>query len=180
MRIAFDSNVITYFLRANQDGYDPATDSDAALAVQRVAAFRLFLYCDNPIVLPTVAEEVESIPNAATRREHLVWTRYHLHEILPTWLNNERLSYRTAELAANHSGINNVNDCRIVAECEQSPAEAFATFDPRLINNLRNETKVFVATPDECWRRADVHRGAEPYVHLQPEHPLVNATWWRW
>jgi hypothetical protein len=43
MRMAFDSHVISYFLNANQAGYDPHSDPDADLAEQRVAAFRLFV-----------------------------------------------------------------------------------------------------------------------------------------
>src|SRR5437867_12011861 len=127
MRVAFDSNVVTYFLDANRDDYDPALDPDPALRVQRVAAFRLWIYTDNPAVVPTVQQEVVAIRQPDAHREHFNWTFYHLHEVLPTWLDGDRLDARTTELSAFHSGA---ADCRIVAECEQvRDVDAFATVD---------------------------------------------------
>jgi hypothetical protein len=181
MRIAFDSHVITYFLQANQDGYDPESDLDAVLAAQRVATFRLFLYCEEePIVLPTVAKEVEIIPDAAIRQEHIVWTHYHWHEVLPDSLDAERLNARAQDLSKRHSGVKNANDCRIIAECEQSQVDVFVTFDTNIIRHLRDHSGTFIGTPTECWQRAAVPHGTSPHMALEPAHPLFNAGWWRW
>ena len=81
MQIAFDSHVGIYFVDANRDRYDPRGISDASLAVQRLATFRLFLYCE-PVILPTVGKEIGDIPDEARRREHVRWTHYHWHEVL--------------------------------------------------------------------------------------------------
>jgi hypothetical protein len=62
--IAFDSNVLSYFLQANQAGYDPASDPDPMLAVEPVVAFRLFLYMDRAFVVPTVKREAKRIRDA--------------------------------------------------------------------------------------------------------------------
>ena len=181
MPVAFDSNVITYFLDANQTGYDPNVDPDASLAEQRVAAFRLFLYCKtDPVVLPTIGKEVESIRDAQRRREHTRWTHYHWHEVLANSLNADRVNARAQELSDWHSGVSNANDCRIIAEGEQTHVVAFVTFDASLIRNLRDHASMFIGTPTECWQRATVPHGTSPSMVLEPEHPLFKATWWRW
>lgn len=68
--VAFDSNVLSYFLQANQAGYDPASDPDPVLAAERVAAFRLFLYMERAFVVPTVEREAKRIRDAIRRDEH--------------------------------------------------------------------------------------------------------------
>ena len=177
MRIAFDSNVVTYFVQANQEGYDPLTDPDVNLAPQKVAAFQLFLYSPlDPVVLPTVMQEVEAIPAVAIRQAHAIWVQYHWHEYLSSWLNQTMLETRAATLAAKHSGK---RDCLVLAECEQSSADTLATFDGDFITHLKPETQVFLDTPVVCWDRLAVPRGAEPHVRLQSQHPLAHATWWR-
>ena len=52
--IAFDSNILTYFLDANR-GHYCLTPGDP-LEQQRIAAMRLFLYC-RPVIVPTVKAE---------------------------------------------------------------------------------------------------------------------------
>src|SRR4051812_45199546 len=78
------------------------------------------------------------------RREHTRWTQYHWHEVLPQWLSDDSLSRRTLELSVWHPNDENVDDCRIVAECEESRTRAFATFDSRLIRDLHDHAKIFV------------------------------------
>ena len=68
-------------------------------------------------------------------------------------------------------------DCQIIAECEHDKVDLFATFDGGLISKLKNPTTVFVRTPENCWRRLAVPRGAQPRARLEPEHPLFNAPW---
>ena len=123
---------------------------------------------------------MESIPDAAIHREHTIWTHYHWHEVLLGSLNADRLSARAAQLSTWHAGAKHANDCRIIAECEQSGADTFATFDTILIRNLREHAAVFIGLEDECWQRLAVPRGAPPRWRLEPEHPLFNAEWWRW
>ena len=181
MRIAFDSQVVTYVLQANQYGYDPETDGDSGLATERVAAFRLWIYGSNPVIVPTVFKECKDIPDRAKRREHFTWNAYHLEEVLAEWLDAAQVDARAAELALLHPGPKNANDCRIVAECEdKARVDALATFDPDLIKHLKDEARIVVATPDDCWQRLAIPHGAPLSIVLSPDHPLVRAAWWRW
>ena len=66
--IGFDSNVLTAFLLAN-NGNLSAHDEDP-LAVQRLATYRLFLYC-SPCILPSVTVEAGLIPEGIKLQEHL-------------------------------------------------------------------------------------------------------------
>jgi hypothetical protein len=179
MRIAFDSHVVTFFLQANQYGYDPAEDGDSVLATERVAAFRLWIYGSNPIAVPTVFKECKDVPDAMKNREHFNWNAYHLEEVLAQELDAAQIDARVAELAILHSGA---NDCRIVAECEDKAArvDALATFDSELIKHLKDEARIVVATPYDCWQRLAIPHGAAPSSVLSADHPLVKVVWWRW
>ena len=177
MRIALDSNGLTYLLQANRGGYDPDMDPDAELANQRKALLLLWLYTDNPVIVPTVARENQRIRDAHKRHEHQTWTQFHFHEVLEKWLDADQIDARVAELEAFHK---KPSDCRIVAECEgvkSVTVDALATFDGKLLKKLRERSRVPIATPDECWRRAAVAPGTKPQVTLGPEHPLFGVPW---
>jgi hypothetical protein len=73
--IAFDSNILSYFLEANTAGYDPATDPDQKLAPERRDACRLYLYADI-CWLPVMVGETEGIPDTLKRSDHLRWPFY--------------------------------------------------------------------------------------------------------
>jgi hypothetical protein len=185
MRIAFDTQVVSYFLSANQDGYDPSSD-DRALAREKVAAFCLWMYVGNPVVVPTVFRECEQIPRdrpeaERKNREHFNWNAYHFCEVLSSWLDPKRVDARAAELNGFHPEPKNLNDCRIVAECEEPGArvDALAVFDRTFLKNLSGMTRITVATPYDCLLKARVTEETEAKVLLKPEHPLSGATWWR-
>ena len=65
--VAFDSQVLSYFLTANSPGYNPDTDPDTELAPQRLAAFRLASWT-KIYLLPVVEREVHPIPGEANER----------------------------------------------------------------------------------------------------------------
>jgi hypothetical protein len=92
-------------------------------------------------------------------------------------MNPDTLNARAAVLALKHSGH---TDCRVLAECEQSPADTLATFDEDFVKHLKAETPVFLGTPLTCWNRLAIPHGGEPNMQLQPQHPLFKADWWRW
>ena len=177
MRVALDSNGLTYFLQANRGGDDPDGNPDAELANQRKALLLLWLYTDNPVIVPTVARENQGIRDDEKRREHHRWTELHLHEVIEKWLDADQITARATELEAFHR---KPSDCRIVAECEGVKSvtiDALATFDRTLLRKLRERSRVPIATPDECWRRAAVAPGTTPQVTLKPEHPLFGVPW---
>jgi hypothetical protein len=177
MRIAFDSQVLSYFRQANQPGYDPEHDQDAH-AKHKVAAFCLWMYAGNPVVVPTAFRECNAIPDEPSRREHFNWNAYHFSEVLASWLDEKRVESRAAELGAFHSGA---NDCRIVAECEEPGAavDALAAFDRKLLKRLTGRSRIPILTPLQCLLRAGVAEDSTPKVNLHAEHPHAGATWWR-
>ena len=119
-------------------------------------------------------------PDRAKRREHFTWNAYHLEEVLAEWLNTAQVDARAAELALLHPGPKNANDCRIVGECEdKARVDALATFDPDLIN-MKDEARIVVATPEDCWQRLAIPHGAPLAIVLSLDHPLMRAAWWRW
>ncbi len=174
-KIAFDSMVLTYFLDANQQGYDPTTDLDRNLAPQRRAAFRLALYAE-VFLLPTVERETRPIGDAFKRNEHLTWIWYHhLHEVLPEWLDQALVSRRTADLSAHHAGL---NDCRLVAEAEAAGVNIIATNDPSLRTNLQSHTSIALMEPTECWTTLAIPKDSNPPWRPNRGHPHEHATWW--
>jgi hypothetical protein len=185
LRIAFDAQVVSYFLAANQAGYDPSND-DPLLAREKVAAFCLWMYVGNPVIVPTVFRECSAIPATSAsgernNREHHTWNAYHFSEVLPSWLNAQRVETRAQQLNRLHKGPRNLTDCRIVAECEEPGAnvDALAVFDSRLLKNLRATARIPLLKPFECLIRAGVTKQTPAKVTLKPEHPLSGASWWR-
>jgi len=68
--VAFDSNVLTYFLDGNRGVY--STSPVDAVAEQRIAAVRLFFY-STPVIPPTVRSEARSIRHHERHREHIAF-----------------------------------------------------------------------------------------------------------
>lgn len=179
LKLALDSGVLTYFLQANPVcGYDPALDPDRFLAPQRVAAFRLYIYGENFFTVPTVREEASRISDPLKRREHVKWIAFHFEEV--TAIDVKVRDARVAEFQQYHSGRQNEDDCRIVAECEQGEIDALVSFDTKNPRLSAPRSRPFIGSSEECWKRLQILRGATPRHPLMPDHPSANATWWRW
>lgn len=176
-QIAFDSNVLTYFLEANSAGYDPSADPDQTLARERVSAYRLFLYADRAFVVPTVEREAKRIRDAFRRDEHLRFIWYHFMEILESSLDAAFVTKRMTELCAYHA---DGDDCRALAEAEAGRVDVLVTFDKTLKKRLQPRTNARLKSPAECWVDLDVPRGTPPRFTPADGHPLQHATWWRW
>ena len=116
--IGFDSNVLTAFLLANNG--KPAERETDPLAPERLATYRLFLYC-RPFVLPSVTVEAGLIPDGAKLEEHLRFIAFTFAELNPDDYQQERIKERAAALKKFHSGD---LDCQIVAEAEVGAATA--------------------------------------------------------
>ena len=175
--VAFDSNVLSYFLQANQAGYDPASDPDPVLAAERVAAFRLFLYMERAFVVPTVEREAKCIRDAIRRDEHLRFIRFQFDQVLEQNLDANWIRRRTSELARHHA---DEDDCRAVAEAEGGTMEVFVTFDGVLKAHLQAHATVALRSPSEQWTALRIPRGTPPHWQPRRGHPLHGADWWRW
>ena len=112
--LAFDSNVLTYFLDANRGRHSRAPDD--ALADQRIAAFRLFLYCTLvPCIMPTVKGEALAHSDPDELDEHQRFIYNNFGRFTPDASQQASIERRFAELRPHHKGE---GDCRIVAEVE--------------------------------------------------------------
>ena len=174
--IAFDSNVLAYFLDGNRGSY--AMSATDPLADQRIAAVRLFLY-GTTFIPPTVRTEAEAILNPQKYEEHIRFINYTFAEIVPDGPQVRWIENRTQELLPHHT--TGLNDCRIVAEVEQDGAiPVLVTFDGGLKRDLEPHACIRIQTPVECCAGFDIPRGTRSKWVPAPGHPLANETWWRW
>lgn len=174
--IAFDSNVLTYFLEGNKGEYSrPPTDP---IAEQRIAAVRLFLYC-RPFIVPTVRAEAAAILNPDKRDEHVRFIGVNFGETNPDDFQDLAIARRATELLPHHP--KGANDCRILAEVEADGGlPVFVTFDGDFQRDLGPVTRVKIQTPVECWTAFDFPHGMPPVWTPAAGHPLATETWWRW
>jgi hypothetical protein len=174
--IAFDSNVLTYFLDGNRGSYKMAPNDP--LAEQRIAAVRLFLYA-RPFIPPTVRTEAASILTPAKLEEHIRFIDYSFGELLPDEHQEKWIAERTNELLPHHKA--GENDCRIVAEVEQDgDVPVLVTFDGGLKKDLAPHARIRIETPIECWESFAIPRGTPSKWVPGNGHPLAAETWWRW
>jgi hypothetical protein len=173
--IVFDSNVLTFFLDANRGEYTVAPSDP--LREERIAAFRLFLYC-RPFIVRTVATEAGRIRNGPKLKEHMASVGTNFAECLPDDDQIEAIERRARSLEPHHRG--QMDDCRIVAETELCGVPALVTFDTRLRKALSPQTKIRIQTPGRCWQSLAIPRGTAPQWSPAHGHPLATETWWRW
>jgi hypothetical protein len=163
-------------LDGNRGSYSIVPNDPAA--EQRIAAVRLFLWCD-PQIVPTVRLEASRILSPAKLEEHMRFIDYSFAEITldgPQTLASER---RANELLAYHP--TGIDDCRIVAETEQAPEiPVLVTFDRDLKRNLRPHTRLRIETPTECWAALNIPHGTPSQWTPASSHPLANEPWWHW
>ena len=176
MLIAFDSNILTYFLDGNGGSYS-RTASDP-IAEQRIAAVRLFFYCE-PVIVPTVRREATRILDPSKREEHLRFIDHQFREFIPHDLQVSWCERRAHELLAHHPW--QLDDCRIVAETEAGGSvPTLVTFDQRMQRDLAPHTWIVIQTPVECWRSLNIPKGTPATFIPSEGHPLANESWWKW
>jgi hypothetical protein len=173
--IAFDSNVLTFFLDANRGAYAAAPGDP--LRDERIAAFRLFLFC-RPFIVRTVTAEAARIGNDPKLREHMAFIGTNFAECVPDDDQIEAIEQRARELDPHHPG--QTDDCRILAETENCGVPILVTFDTRFQKRLSAHTRISIQTPVECWDSLAIPRGTTSQWSPAPGHPLANETWWRW
>lgn len=172
--IGFDSNVLTAFLLANNG--KPAEHEADPLAPERLATYRLFLYC-RPFVLPSVTVEAGLIPDGAKLEEHLRFIAFTFAELNPDDYQQERIKERAAALKKFHSGD---LDCQIVAEAEVGEVPILVSLDSKLIVRLSPHTSVRLRRPTELWSDLAIPPGTPSKWVPGLGHPLEHETWWRW
>lgn len=174
--LAFDSNVLTYFLDGNRGDY--TRPNDRALGEQIVAAVRMFFYC-RPFIAPTVRAEALRIGSQAKRDEHIAFIDSVFPEIVPDHYQEQMIEQRAVELQQHHPQ-RDLDDCRVVAEVEQDGGiPVLVTYDARLLS-LAPHVRVKIERPTEYWTSLGIPRGTPPIWSPAAGHPLHAETWWRW
>jgi predicted nucleic acid-binding protein len=174
-RVAFDSNVLTYFLDGNRGIYSLCAND--ALAAQRIASVRLFLYCQ-AFIVPTVRAEAERISAPAKLEEHIRFIDYSFPEGIPDDSQQAAIRRRANELLAHHPDL---DDCRVLAEVVQDGGiPVLITMDKDFRKNLASHTCIRLESPAQCWESFKIARGTPPHWTPLAPHPLAKETWWRW
>jgi hypothetical protein len=180
LKLALDSNILSYLLQATSGTYDPATDTDDNLRPERVASFRLFLYGPQFWVTAAVIQEVTKIQNVSVRELHQSWIWTLLGELREDNLNQGDVAQRQARYEALHP-VGKM-DCRAVAEAESDAGlDRFLTFDRTLLKNLAGKTeRIVIQKPSDCWESLAIPKGTPPRWSPAPSNPLSAVDWWRW
>ena len=173
--IGVDSNALTYLIDATEPRYDPASD-DPALAAERIAMFRIFLYGDRGFwVSPTVKLEYQQIRNQDRFVRHdSVTGSLLLDQDLDA--SEHQLRARALDLERHHTGA---RDCRILAEVELMGLDTFLSFDLLFVRRVSGHTAVHITRPSAFWQELGVPSGADPVWSPAPSNPLALVHWWR-
>ena len=157
--IGVDSNALTYLIDATEPGYDPASD-DPALAAERVAMFRIFLYGDRGFwVSPTVKQEYGQIRNQYRFVRHDSVTGSLLLDQDLDEASEHQLRARALDLERHHTGA---RDCLILAEVELMGLDTLLSFDPQFVRRVNDHTGVNVTRPSAFWHGLGIPPGANP------------------
>lgn len=173
---AIDAMIVDYLLQAMATGYSPSADPDQALATERVAAFRLFLWNDL-MVPPTVLSQLAATRDPTWRRSLERLVLIHLPEAQVPARAVPVLEARTTALATHHRDD---LDCRIVAEAEFIGAAALLSFDHWLRKHLGVHATLPLVTPSEYWEQLAIPPGTPPRWTPAPSNPISHETWWHW
>lgn len=173
---AVDSMIVDYLVQGMSVGYDPATDPERALASEREAVFRLFLWAE-VTVLPTVLKQLVATKDPAwrDRLERLVLIHLPEAQIPPGAF--PAIETRTQALLPFHS---DALDCRIVAEAESVGTAALLSFDHRLRKRLGPNTRLPLVTPSQYWARLAIPHGTQPRWTPASSNPMSHESWWHW
>ena len=173
MRIALDSNCVTYVI----DTMNSADEPSGSLAIEKLALFRSYLYLqDTFYVLPTVIKEYEKISNDKRRKLHCDFVSPLFHEVQID--NYHAVEQLAISYGNNHAGL---NDCLILSEAKASNMDVLLTYDENFLKHLSPLiSKVKVLRPSEFWVNTNIPHGAVPDKQPHKTNPLSNKSWWNW
>ncbi len=177
MEIALlDTMILSYLAEAMAGDYDPKRDPDVKLREERVAAFRLFLWCRVGVGKTAVEQAMRTLDAGHRRRlQQLVMVQ--LPELQ---VPDEALGWadsRTRVLTAFHSDS---EDCRILAEAEALRARCVVTFDLRMQKRLGPHSQVGLLGAAMYWRDLAIPRGTPPNLRPAWGNSIGGDDWWEW
>jgi hypothetical protein len=173
-RIAFDSQVITYFLRANAgEEFPPGIGVETDLDREHLATIRL-AFAHHVFVLPTTRVECRAISDDKRREEHERFFCSFFSEIQKDDIDQSQVDADVARLKEHHRGV---ADCQLVAEAIAARMNALVTNDRRLRAHLTGRVgSLLLLSPVEGWAAFQREAVRQP----APGHPLADPRWWRW
>ena len=175
-KVALDSNSLSYLIDALGSFDRRPTGRTVA---EKIALARCFIYRGEETIFcitPTVRAEYSRISSQERLTDHAHWSLFHLQELTQP-SNTADIIFRTNALSAHHSDI---DDCRIVAECEALDVSVFLTSDRKLRNSMKRlASKVNVMSGRQFWEAMAIAPRSKPTIELNPNDPLNDATWWR-
>jgi len=150
-KIGVDTHIVSYLLLANTS--DISNEADQKLMREELAIQSLWLSPDCDLfVAPTVRKEIARIPgyragtlpNMTLRDQNLGTLILLFNEILG--LDAHAVDARARHYNQFH---NDMDDCYLVAECEEAALDVVLTFDRDLLKHLRHQTNISLMTPSE-------------------------------
>jgi hypothetical protein len=175
MRVAIDSNALTYLIQAMEPGYDPMQDNPA-LASERLAMIRCYLYAEQYFyVLPEVEREYQQITGKDWRQTHETVVTTLLLEVC--WPLDPATITQRADAFLRCYG--KISDCRALAEAESAGMSVFLTRDDKFMRRLAPLTKLRMVSPSAFWETFAIRPRTQPRLSPHPTNPLSRVAWWR-
>lgn len=175
LMVALDSNSLTYLI----DALEYINRPTGPLVEDKVALARSYFYlpeCSPFHLSPTVFTEYGRIADEGRLAMHESWTSSHFCPIVPR-PDPATVEEQAGRLLSHHS---DVDDCRVVAECQLSAIRLLVTRDGNLRKRLGPHSgSVKLLSPREFWTLLDVKPGTAPRMLPTMENPLISTSWWR-
>jgi len=168
-RVALDADVLRLLVTVLNWHGGPEPDAEP------VSAVRIYFYITNPLITPTVAEELEQASEPALSN----WRNCQFEEIAH---QDDFYGGCVKGMADRYLDYHpDPRDCRVVAEAECAKVEALLTLNADLIRGLSGRSEAInVMRPSEYWKGARVPHGTVPPRMPLKGSPLLRADWWRW
>lgn len=176
MKIAIDSNALTYLIDAMEPDYDPSNDIPSNRK-ERQAMLRIFLYQGKPFyVLPQVTKEYNDIPS-------YVWRDMH-GSTVGALLIEFRIANQIIEIDQRRNAFlklheNNHKDCQLLAEAEAACMSVLLTRDKVFKNSLSGMTTIRIMYPSEYCESLNLPSDISPTLLPGESNPLFGKTWWQ-
>jgi hypothetical protein len=177
--VALDSNAMTKLIEALASIVGPPASPDRQ---ERIALAQSFFYLPDECCFhytPTVELEYRRISDDTKLHDHISWASTLLCQVNPP-PDPEWVSIRTLQLTKFHTNSKNLDDCKVLAECEASMIKCLISDDKGFVGALRNRSpSVRLCTPLEYWQSLNIPKGYLPKRIPHPTNPLSQENWWK-
>jgi hypothetical protein len=173
LRVALDSNAMTYLIRALESHF---AQPSGPTAPEEIALCRLYIYCGLPYASPTVVKQCLAIRDDGKRETHDNWLSVAVRRFGDD-LDMSGSESRILDLFQLHR---DPEDCTILVECERYGMDVLLTCDRDFIDHLAGRAQgLRVLRPSELWAELGIPAGALPRWRPASGNPIKAAVWWR-